>query len=109
MGTLGFLTPFNASMVGGQPVQLGYNVLFQQRLAHVVRASVLHSAWQRPARWHERSVAYCLLPAASSCACLPPRHRLQSRTVLSRLLWPPWQGEPVFCTLRSRKQCEVHW
>lgn len=28
--------------------------------------------------------------------------------MLSRLLWPPWE-EPVFCTLRSRKQCEVHW
>lgn len=37
---------------------------------------------------------------------LPP---LQAHTVLSRLLWPPWEGEPVFCTLRSRKQCEVHW
>lgn len=35
--------------------------------------------------------------------------RLQARTVLSRLLWPPWEGEPVFCTLRSRKECQVFW
>ena len=34
---------------------------------------------------------------------------LQARTVLSRLLWPPWEGEAIFATLRSRKQCQVHW
>jgi hypothetical protein len=32
---------------------------------------------------------------------------LQATTVLSRLLWPPWENEPVFCTLRSRKQVEL--
>lgn len=28
-------------------------------------------------------------------------------SVLSRLLWPPWDGEPIFVTLHSRKQCEI--
>lgn len=28
-------------------------------------------------------------------------------SILSRLLWPPWDGESVFITLHSRKQCEV--
>ncbi|KAI3424137.1 hypothetical protein D9Q98_009497 [Chlorella vulgaris] len=47
--------------------------------------------------------------AMGTLGFLTPFNASMSRTVLSRLLWPPWQGEPVFCTLRSRKQCEVHW
>lgn len=47
--------------------------------------------------------------AMGTLGFLTPFSAGMARTVLSRLLWPPWEGEPVFCTLRSRKQCEVHW
>ncbi len=53
------------------------------------------------------TLCYAVLCRDSPCRLRLPA--VQSRTVLSRLLWPPWEGEPVFCTLRSRKQCEVHW
>ncbi|PSC74131.1 ATP-NAD kinase [Micractinium conductrix] len=47
--------------------------------------------------------------AMGTLGFLTPFSAGMAHTVLSRLLWPPWEGEPVFCTLRSRKQCEVHW
>ncbi|KAL4515606.1 hypothetical protein Ndes2526B_g03744 [Nannochloris sp. 'desiccata'] len=47
--------------------------------------------------------------AMGTLGFLTPFKTSMARTVLSRLLWPPWEGEPVFATLRSRKQCEVHW
>lgn len=45
--------------------------------------------------------------AMGTLGFLTPFNASMATTVLSRLLWPPWQNEPVFCTLRSRKQCEV--
>lgn len=51
----------------------------------------------------------CISFAMGTLGFLTPFSAGMARTVLSRLLWPPWEGEPVFCTLRSRKQCEVHW
>jgi len=47
--------------------------------------------------------------AMGTLGFLTPFKTSMARTVLSRLLWPPWENEPVFATLRSRKQCEVHW
>lgn len=47
--------------------------------------------------------------AMGTLGFLTPFAASMARTVLSRLLWPPWDGEPVFATLRSRKQCEVHY
>jgi NAD+ kinase len=46
--------------------------------------------------------------AMGTLGFLTPFNASMSRAVLSRLLWPPWEDEPVFCTLRSRKRCEVH-
>ena len=60
---------------------------------------------QPPPLPHSRGSRPASLTTTSAAPCPCP----QARTVLSRLLWPPWEGEPVFCTLRSRKQCEVHW
>lgn len=28
--------------------------------------------------------------------------------MLSRLLWPPQHADPIFCTLRTRKACEMY-
>ena len=47
--------------------------------------------------------------AMGTLGFLTPFKTSMAKTVLSRLLWPPWEGEPVFATLRSRKQCEVYW
>lgn len=47
--------------------------------------------------------------AMGTLGFLTPFNASMARTVLSRLLWPPWEGEPIFATLRSRKQCQVHW
>ncbi|PRW51101.1 ATP-dependent zinc metalloprotease FTSH chloroplastic isoform A [Chlorella sorokiniana] len=47
--------------------------------------------------------------AMGTLGFLTPFNASMARTVLSRLLWPPWEGEPVFCTLRSRKECQVFW
>lgn len=45
--------------------------------------------------------------AMGTLGFLTPFNASMARTVLSRLLWPPWEDEPIFCTLRSRKKCEV--
>ncbi|GAB4813418.1 hypothetical protein N2152v2_000464 [Parachlorella kessleri] len=47
--------------------------------------------------------------AMGTLGFLTPFNASMARTVLSRLLWPPWEGEAIFATLRSRKQCQVHW
>ena len=47
--------------------------------------------------------------AMGTLGFLTPFNASMAHTVLSRLLWPPWEGEPVFATLRSRKHCEVYW
>ena len=47
--------------------------------------------------------------AMGTLGFLTPFKTSMVKSVLSRLLWPPWEGEPVFATLRSRKQCEVYW
>jgi NAD+ kinase len=43
--------------------------------------------------------------ALGTLGFLTPFPAATARAVLSRLLWPPWPGEPVYCTLRSRRQC----
>lgn len=45
--------------------------------------------------------------AMGTLGFLTPFNASMARSVLSRLLWPPWEDEPVFCTLRSRKTCEI--
>jgi NAD+ kinase len=47
--------------------------------------------------------------AMGTLGFLTPFNATMARSVLSRLLWPPWEGEPIFCTLRSRRACEVYW
>lgn len=46
--------------------------------------------------------------AMGTLGFLTPFNASMARSVLSRLLWPPWD-EPIFVTLRSRKQCEVYF
>lgn len=46
--------------------------------------------------------------AMGTLGFLTPFNAAMARTVLSRLLWPPWQGESIFCTLRARKRCEIY-
>jgi len=45
--------------------------------------------------------------AMGTLGFLTPFNASMARTVLSRLLLPPWKGEPIFCTLRSRKLCSI--
>lgn len=46
--------------------------------------------------------------AMGTLGFLTPFNASMARTVLSRLLLPPWKGEPIFCTLRSRKRCSLY-
>lgn len=45
--------------------------------------------------------------AMGTLGFLTPFNASMARSVVSRILWPPWD-EPIFVTLRSRKQCEVY-
>lgn len=47
--------------------------------------------------------------AMGTLGFLTPFSAGEAEAVLAKLLWPPWQAEPVFCTLRTRRQCEVYW
>ena len=67
-----------------------------------VHAAAVVTCLQYSAVLHARARA-ALMPTPE--VYVPP---LQATTVLSRLLWPPWENEPVFCTLRSRKQVELY-